>query len=70
MIVILMKQTLILYFEEHPFLVALAFVSLMMLAFAPIAASQGAYVNYGNLALDVVALWFLGGIVYFINRKW
>ncbi|MEA3229799.1 MAG: hypothetical protein U9P44_02690 [archaeon] len=65
-----MKQTLILYLEEHPFLVALVFISLMMLAFAPISASQGAYVDYTNLTLNIIALWFITGIAFFINRKW
>ncbi|MEA2003807.1 MAG: hypothetical protein U9O53_02500, partial [archaeon] len=67
---ILMKRTLIMYMEEHPFLVALVFISFMMLLFAPISASSGAYVDYNALAFDVVALWFIGSIAYFINRKW
>ncbi|MBW6462019.1 MAG: hypothetical protein K0B07_03150 [DPANN group archaeon] len=46
------------------------FVSFLMLIFAPISASSGAYVDYNSLAFDVVALWFIGGIAYFVNRKW
>ena len=63
-----MKQTLKLYLEEHPFLVALTFISFLILLFAPISAWQGAFVDYARVVLDVVALWFIGGMVYFINR--
>lgn len=65
-----MKTQLKYYINEHPFISALVFVSVLIILFAPIAAWQGAAVDYSDLMRNLVGLWFVVGLAYFINRRW
>ncbi len=64
-----MKTQLKYYVNEHPFLSAFTFISVLVVLFAPVAASQGATVDYSDIMRNLVGFWFIVGIAYFINNR-